>query len=242
MRRLRNAFALALLACAVTVVIAVAATPALAGSMFTSSGGETIGVGTGVVATSPSGIPESQFFLLGPFHIYCATAKASSGPTTPLESETFFTSVKFKKCYTEADIHGNDIEIKTKFLTPFDSEYNADEISTEIGSEGEETEGVVTLKGGTVELKIGLVKCFVFIEPQKVPVKFKNPPVIEAEFENIGKKMEIRNMLKGIHFEFEGEHQCENIKKEGEELKQGKYTGNMIERTKGAGGFIQILP
>src|SRR4051812_30675552 len=198
------------------------ATPALA-SQFVSTGGETKAKALGI-----------QFWKLAAFHISCEKAVGNSGLTTPLESESFFTQVKYKACTTAAKIGVNEITLKTKFLTPVAFEYNANGLFVEIGPEGEElTEGSIIIKEGAIEIKIPALaregeNCIITIPYQRLPVKKVKVPYEEAQFNNIPPRMEITNSLQHIHFEFEG-GQCEEFVKTEEELHSGKYEGAMRE-------------
>ncbi len=227
MRRIRMTFGL------IVAALALSTTPALA-AQFVSSGGETKSKSLG-----------SQFFKLASFQITCEKAMGNSGPATPLESETFFTELKFKKCLTKAHIGVNEIALHTKFLTPFALEYNANGLYTEIGDEGEEeVEGSVLVKGGAIEILIPALtreneKCIITIPEQRVPVKKVKVPYEEAQFFNVGNELEIRNSLQHIHFEFEG-GQCEEFVKTEEELRSGKYEGSTINKI--AKGKLQFQP
>jgi hypothetical protein len=222
MRHLRLTLGLTLAA------FALSATPALAAT-FVSTGGETKAKST-----------TEQYWKLGPFKITCEKASGSSGPTTPLESETFFTNVHYRKCLTAAKLSNNEIFLKTRFLTPVAFEYDANGLYVEIGDEGEEeVEGSILVKGGTIEITIPALSregehCLIYIPYQRVPVKKVKIPYEEATFANLpygstGKtKMEIVNSLQHIHFEFEG-GQCSEFVKTEEELHGGLYEGTMRE-------------
>jgi hypothetical protein len=222
MRKIRITLGLTLTA------LALSATPALAAT-FVSSGGETKAKSTTV-----------QFWKLGPFKITCEKAVGSSGATTPLESETFFTSVHYRKCTTAAKLTNNEFGLKTKFLTPVAFEYDANGLYVEIGDEGEEeVEGSILVHAGTIEITIPALSregehCLIYIPYQRVPVKKVKIPYEEATFTNVpygstGKtRMEIVNSLAHVHFEFEG-GQCEEFVKTEEELHGGTYEGSMLE-------------
>jgi hypothetical protein len=222
MRHFKIAVGLAVMA------LAVGAAPALAHE-FISSGGPTKGKG------------EEQIFKLGPFKIEClrATVKGSAAAGS---SQTLFSEVKMHRCVTFASLGGNPIELKTKFATPLDIEYHANGF-VEIGSEGEEIEGNVTLKGGTVEVRIKTLKCVIKLPEQTVPKAAEKKPNGEFEAatysneeEEKGKrkfnKLSIFNEFKGIHFEY-GQGQCESFKTSEEERKSGKYEGEFIEEVHG---------
>jgi hypothetical protein len=239
MRHLRLTLTLAVTAC----VLAVAATPALAEPHFTSTGQKTTGKSLG-----------PQSFTLAAFKITCEKATAKSGETTPLESETFATSVRFIKCKTRAKLGENEFFLPTKFQGPVVFEYKASGLGLEIGPEGEEEEGSVTINtGGAIEIKVSAIKCLISVPYQTLPVKIKKTnPLIFASFENVptpkGMKtvneLEIKNTFKQIHFEFENAveaGQCSEFKASEEERKTGKYEGNMIEKT-AMDGSITFVP
>ncbi len=208
--------------------LAVSAAPALAHE-FISTGGPTKGKG------------EEQIFKLGPFKIECtrATVKGSAAAGS---SQTLFSSIKMHQCVTFASLGGNEITLKTKFVTPIDIEYHANGF-VEFGSEGEEIEGNATLAGGTVELKIKTLKCVIKLPRQTVPKAAEKKPNGEFEAatysneeEEKGKrkfnKLSIFNEFKGIHFEY-GSGQCESFKTSEEERKSGRYEGEFIEEVRG---------
>jgi len=138
----------------VVMSLAVGAAPAMAHE-FISSGGPTKGKG------------EEQLFKLGPFRIECARATVN-GSAAAGSSQTLFSEIKMHRCETFASLGGNEIELKTKFVTPLDVEYHANGF-VEIGSEGEEIEGNATLLGGSVELKIKTLKCVITLPEQTLP-------------------------------------------------------------------------
>lgn len=171
-----------------------------------------------------------------------------------MESETFATSVKFAECKTKAKLGENEFFLATKFAAPVVFEYKASGLGAEIGPEGEEEEGSVTINtGGAIEIKVAAVKCLITVPYQVIPVKIKaSNPLIFASFENVptpkGKKtvneLEIKNTFKQIHFEFENsveKGQCSEFKLSEEERKSGKYEGNMIEKA-GMDGNITFVP
>jgi hypothetical protein len=214
----------------VACVFAVTALPAMASAPeFESSGGTLVGKAEG-----------EQAFRLGAFHVICQHAHAEGlDSSTPTSSKTLGISVKYQKCATEAKIAGNPIWLATRFVTPFDIEYNANGLVQQIGSETSEPfagSGEVVVKGGEVELKIRAIKCHVVIEPQSVPFKpgKKKTEFESAEFENetreVGKKtyneLLVTNVWKGLHYEY-GEGQCEEFKKAEEERSGGKYEGQL---------------
>jgi hypothetical protein len=229
MRHVRLKFGVVTMLCA----FAVAATPAMAHE-FISSGGETRGKG------------EEQEMKLGPFKITCANAHSKGGPTTPLSSPTFFTSVTFGKCKTEAKIGANPIFLKTKFMTPLAIEYHANGF-VEIGSEGEEVEGNTVLGGGTVEVKVSAIKCVISWPTQTIPAKAEKKPLGEYESaffsneevekgKNTFNKLDIENEFKGIHFSY-GAGQCEEFEKSETEIKSGSYKGELLEEVRKGGNL-----
>ncbi len=222
----RITLGVAILACA----LAVMAVPALAAPPeFESTGGPIKGAAEG-----------EQIFKLGVFEITCEKAKITGlDASTPAASKVLGLSIKYGKCTTRASIHGNPIKLPTKFVTPFDIEYNADGLVQKLGSETEEPfegSGELIVTGGEIEIKVKPIKCLVTIEPQSVPFKPGKKTEFETtEFENEtiehGNKeyngVLITNEWKGVHFEY-GEGQCEEFKKSEEELHSGKYEGELL--------------
>jgi hypothetical protein len=219
---------------ALALAIGAAAAPA---HVFVSTPlGPVLGTGVG-----------EQFWDLGPFNITCTKAKAT-GRTSESPSSTFFNSIRFKKCTTAAHLEGKgtNFTLKTKFTTPVVIEYHANGF-VEIGSEGEETEGQIELKGGSIEIKVQTIKCLVEIETQVLPLKAVKKPGgeyfaavfhTESSFKEkhgkpfLSQKLKIENAFKKIHYEF-SEGQCEKFKKVEEEQKNGTFTGAFLDEVKG---------
>jgi len=215
-------------AAAAVCAFGVMASPVMAAG-FNSTGGATKGSG------------EEQSFKLGPFKIKCEKAVAHGGAHAGV-SKAIVDEVKFSKCATEAKIGLNPIYLKTEFATPLDIEYHATGF-VQVGSELEGAGSEATLKGGTIEVKIGVLGCLIEIPFQTVPTKAEKKPeetFAEAAYENetyeagSGKNLKtytrlvIANTFSGIHFTY-GSGQCENFAKVGEELKTGKYEGTLTD-------------
>ncbi len=227
MRSVRIIIGLAIASCA----FGVAALPALATPPeFESTGGAVKGKAEG-----------EQHFSLGAFEITCQKAKITGDTNQPLNSQTLFLSVSYRDCGTAAKLKGKetDISLKTKFLTPFNIEYNANGLVQKFGSESTELEGsgTMTVSGGAIEVKVAPIKCVLEIEAQSNPFK---PGKHKTEFESaefgeetveIGKheykELLVTNLWKGIHYEY-GSGQCEEFPKAEEELKNGKYEGEFL--------------
>jgi hypothetical protein len=217
--------------------------PAMASGEFISTGGPTKGTG------------EEQFFHLGPFKITCGKVKASAGTATPLASPTYNTSLKFSKCSTLAFLGQNPIELKTRFLTPMDVEYNGNGF-VETGEEFEQDgEGFATLAGGTIELKVpalrshepGPKNCIITMPTQTVPKKAITKPgnqfeewSYSNEEETVGNhtftELLLENEWKGISFEYGG-GQCESFKSSEEERHIGTFTGELLEKVAAHGSI-----
>lgn len=225
----RTTAALALTACA----FAISAAPALAHEFVSSPVGKTKVVGVG-----------EQVFKLGPFTIRCARAKSTkANRTNESPSNLFFAQVKLTKCGTDAELGSEEIELKTRFLTPVAFEYHANGFAN-FGEGLEETEGMVHFTGGAVEIKVAAIKCLVFIEEQTIPGRAVNKPNEEysaAKFESKGfkvnpserfplgeqQKMIITDEFNKMTFEY-GEGQCESFKRPEEELKNGRFKGQFV--------------
>lgn len=217
---------------------ALAASPALAGEFIASNTGKTHG-------TTES----EQLFKFGSVKIKCLKASAK-GAVTAGSSTTYGTSIKFAKCLTVAKIGNHEVYLPTRFLTPLAVEYHANGY-VETGSETAETEGKVTVTGGTAEIKINTGKtaefekseCHIKWPAQTLPVKAINHPeemfsmatysnasqphaVSKAFPTGIQNYIVIENAFKGIKFEYEGEP-CEAWgHEEGPEGAGGTYTGS----------------
>jgi hypothetical protein len=234
MRHLKLSFGLAVVACSV----AVAATPAMAHEFIASKAGKTTGV-----------TESTQLLHFGPFKIKCLKTEAK-GLVAGGTSKTYATSIKFKKCQTSAKIGVHEIFLGTKFLTPLAVEYHANGF-VETGSELEEVEGAVVLKGGSVKIKVNTgqteeftkSECTISWPEQTLPKKAITDPegeffmasfsneerahVKSKEFEDSQQHfIKITNAFKGIKVEFEGEPCEEWGKEEGPEAGGGTYSGS----------------
>ena len=247
MRHFKLSFGLAVVACSV----AVAATPAMAHEFIASKAGKTHGI-----------TESTQLFRFGAFKIKCQKVSAKglvAGGTT----KTYATSIKFAKCLTSAKVGTHEIFLTTKWLTPLAVEYHANGV-VETGSELEEEEGAIVLKGGTAQLKINTGKteeftkseCTVSWPEQTLPKKaIKNPEeessmatfsnevqshLVTKEFpEGLQHFIKITNAFKGIKSEFEGEPCEEWGKEEGPEAGGGTYSGSFVQILNG--GNLEYL-
>lgn len=246
MRHLKLSFGLAVVACSV----AVAATPAMAHEFIASKAGKTTGV-----------TESTQLLKFGPFKIKCTKATAK-GLVAGGTSETYATSIKFAKCATSAKIGTHEIFLTTRWLTPLAVEYHANGF-VETGSELEEVEGAVVLKGGTAQVKINTGKteegtkseCTISWPEQTLPKKAEKEPGGEffaATFSNEARPhlvtkvfpdglqhfIKITNAFKQIKVEFEGEP-CEEWGKEEGPESGGTYSGSIPQWL--VGGNLEYL-
>ncbi|MGA2319691.1 MAG: hypothetical protein ABSG95_02970 [Solirubrobacteraceae bacterium] len=215
--------------------LAFAATPALAHEFTASRTGTTSG---------KSG--EVQKFKFGPFKITCMKT-AAKGAVTEGSSETLNALLKFGKCSTEAKINsGKSFQIYTVWKTPLDIEYHATHF-VETGTETEEVEEKVVLKGGEAMINVlggRDFKCKISWPSQTLPAAAEQKPLKEwgqvtyaPEEAQTGKPRKfppdgiqhfllIKNEFKTIHFRFEGEPCEEWGREEGPEGAQGTYVGS----------------
>lgn len=222
MRHLRIMLGLAAMVC----VLGIGTAAASAHEFTASKAGKTKGL-----------TEEEEHFKFGPFKVTClkaATTGAVAESQVPT-SNTFFTSAKFKKCSTLAKIGNHPIEIATTFKTPIDIEYLANGTVEEIGSEGEEVDGVAEVSGGEIELKVNAgpkFKCVIYLPAQKIKAKKNVETAVFAPAlsKNLKfKALKIENNFKAMEFVLEGEPCDEWAKEEGPEGKVGIYEGNLNE-------------
>jgi hypothetical protein len=206
---------------------AVAVTPAMAHD-FTGTTGK----------TSKAKGQGEQEFKFGVFKILCENSSGRGGGLKESPQKTFFLTVTYSHCSTEAHIGGEPFFLKTRFKTPVSYEYHANGF-VESGSESIEN---VTLSGGAVEMKVAGLKCIIDWEAQTIPIKAESKPEGEyssATFTNIAEptavnkkfpdgfkhKVSISNALKTMAYEYE-EGACEEFEKT--EGKNGQYKGDLL--------------
>ncbi len=177
----------------------------------------------------------TQSFAFGPVKITCEKA-AAKGLVTAASSETLKLTAKYSTCGTAIKVGGEVASLKTKLVDPVEYSLHANGFA-ETGAEGEEASAEVG--GGTVEWKIGGIKCLISWPSQTVPVKAIAKPEGEytaAIFSNteaanghlkafpggIQHKLLVSAEFKKMEFSFE-EGECSEFKHP--EAKTGSYIG-----------------
>ncbi len=248
MRHQRKIVGLIATAC----VLALAAAPALAHEFVASKSGKLKGVAEEGSSKETTIGPNTQEMKLGTFKVYCNKAIAK-GAATEAASKTFATSVKFSWCWTPVKFGAHTGAVAVHMVAPLAIEYHANGF-VETGSELEEVEGSVTLKGGEAEFKANTgvnvefekSTCTIKWIEQTIPIKAEKKPELEyssATFSNEEtpatslKKfpdgfqhfIKVSNSFKGIKYEYEGEP-CEEWGKGEEETGGGgTYTGSFVQ-------------
>jgi hypothetical protein len=215
--------------------LAVMAVPALAAEFHSSSPGKTRGK---AFEETP------QEFRFGALKINCAKAVAS-GEMLTTASPTFFTSVKYRGCLTEAKIGPNPIFLKTIFKTPVSYEYHHNGFA-ELGGENENE--VALTAPTSVEIRINSIQCVIELPVQTVPALAEKKPngtysAVSYETEEVPnahkkafpsgfqKKLRIENGLTSVKYAFVA-GQCEEF--EHPEGSGGKIKGSILEERVGA--------
>lgn len=238
---------LGLAACVCAFVLAVS--PALAHEFVASKSGALKGVAQQGSSKETIIGPNTQEIKLGTFKVYCnktvATGSVLAGAT-----KTFTSTVKFNWCWTPVKYGNHTGAVAVHMAAPLVIEYHANGF-VEIGSETEEVEGSVVLKGGEAEMKLSTgvneefekSRCFVKWKEQTLPAKAEKKPELEYSsvvFSNATlpstktKKfpdgfqhyIKVSNSFKAIHYEYEGEPCEEWGKGEEEEGGGGTFVGS----------------
>lgn len=182
-----------------------------------------------------------QEFAFKPFAVTCEKAKSSkAGQATTWPSESLFTVVKYSGCTATSSLPGmEELELKAKFLTPVDLNFNADGY-VEAGAEGKLSEGKLQ-NAGEIEIALsGPFKCTIDVEPGVFPAnggvkpgktfevaKYANEEVKVEKGSKVSvkHKVAITTAITKMAYELEGEF-CEALDKT--EGKAGTYTGDLL--------------